>query len=130
MPRTTPLFYRMTSGIRVTAKPTWLPGESDPATGRFVFGYHIRIENTGAEGVQLMSRRWLIHDSSGEDQVVEGAGVVGQQPHLPPGGVHEYASFCVLATSSGWMEGSYHFLRDDGGELEAAIPRFTLAGEA
>ncbi len=129
MPRTTPLFYRITHGIRITAKPSWLPDESEPDAGRFVFGYRIRIENTGEDGVQLMSRRWLIHDSVGQDQVVEGAGVVGQQPHIGPGGVHEYNSFCVLTSPSGWMEGSYQFVRDDGTPLEATIPRFLLATE-
>jgi ApaG protein len=126
MPRHTPLFYRITGPIRITARPLWLPDESDPPAQQYVFGYRIRIENTGAQGTQLLSRRWLIHDDAGRDEVVEGAGVVGQQPHLAPGAVHEYASYCVLTSTSGWMEGSYHFVADDGTSFDAAIPRFLL----
>ena len=126
MPRPTPLFYRITGPIRVTARPSWHPDESDLPARQYVFGYRIRIENTGVQGTQLLSRRWLIHDDAGRDEVVEGAGVIGLQPHLAPGAVHEYASYCVLASPSGWMEGSYHFVNDDGSTFEAAIPRFVL----
>jgi ApaG protein len=98
--------------------------------GQFVFGYHIRIENVGEQASQLRTRRWLIHDESVQpDSVVDGAGVVGEQPHLLPGQVHEYRSFCVLQSPQGWMEGSYRFVRDDGSSFEAIIPRFTLAAE-
>jgi ApaG protein len=122
----TRLFHRITKGIRITARPLWLPDESDPPAGQFVFGYRIRIENTGAQPVQLITRRWLIHDDVEGDSVVEGEGVVGQQPHLAPGEVHEYASYCVLKSPTGWMEGSYHFVRADGTTVDAAIPRFFL----
>lgn len=121
-----PFFYRITDRIRITARPSWLPEQSSPARGQYVFAYHIRIENTGSVGARLLSRRWLIHDDGADDTVVEGDGVVGEQPHLAPGQAHEYASFCVLKSPSGSMEGSYHFLRDDGTTLEAAIPRFDL----
>ena len=40
-----------------------------------------------------------------------------EQPLLPPGGVHEYNSFCVLKSPSGWMEGYYTFAREDGNVL-------------
>ena len=125
-----PLFYRMTSGIRISARPTWLREQSNAAIGRFVFAYHIRIENSGVQAAELRTRRWLIHDEGGGDSVVEGDGVVGQQPHLLPGDVHEYSSFCVLASPHGWMEGSYQFVRDDGSSFDAVIPRFTLAADA
>jgi ApaG protein len=73
-----------------------------------------------------MSRRWLIHDSIGEEMVVEGEGVIGVQPLIPPGGVHEYVSFCVLKSPEGYMEGEYFFERADGSTFSAAIPRFEL----
>lgn len=125
-----PFYYRMTSGIRITARPTYLPTQSNPARGQFVFAYQIRIENTGQIAARLLSRRWLIHDDGAVDTVVEGEGVVGEQPHLSPGQAHEYASFCVLQAPSGWMEGSYHFVRDDGTAFDAAIPRFVLRVES
>ena len=121
-----PLFHRITDGIRVTVRPSFLPLESDPEGARFVFAYHVRLENCGPVGARLRTRRWHIHDPVAGDQVVEGDGVVGQQPHLAPGAAHEYRSFCVLQGPEGWMEGAYRFERDDGTAFEAAIPRFVL----
>ncbi len=124
-----PLYHQITNGVRISARPSWLREQSQPMLGQFVFAYRIRIENTGPLAARLLTRRWLIHDEGAADTVVEGEGVVGEQPHLSPGAVHEYSSFCVLRTPNGWMEGSYHFVRDDGSSFEAVIPRFTLSAE-
>lgn len=128
-PDRTPFFYRMTSDVRISVRPTYLRDRSNPMIGQFVFAYHIRIENVGDQAAQLRTRRWLIHDEAAGDTVVEGEGVVGEQPHLMPGQVHEYRSFCVLKAPSGWMEGAYRFVRDDGTSFQAYIPRFTLAAQ-
>lgn len=119
-------FYRNTEGIRITVRPTFLPEQSIPEQRQFVFAYNVRIENTTPHSVQLLSRRWRIHDSIGEDTVVAGDGVVGEQPLLVPGTVHEYQSFCVLKSGHGYMEGEYRFIRADTSRFEAAIPRFML----
>jgi ApaG protein len=121
-----PFYYRQTEGIRITVRPVFLPERSNPAKQQYVFAYFVRIENVGGQTAQLRSRQWLIHDSVGEDTVVEGDGVVGEQPTLAPGQVHEYQSFCVLKSDSGFMEGRYHFLRADGASFAAEIPRFQL----
>ena len=121
-----PFFYRETDGIRVTVRPRYLADQSLPHALRYVFAYFVRIENVGRAGAQLRSRRWHIHDDVGEDTEVAGDGVIGEQPLLPPGGVHEYNSFCVLKSPSGWMEGYYTFARDDGTRFRAEIPRFVL----
>ncbi len=120
-------FYRITSGIRISVRPGYLRERSNPTLGQFVFAYDIRIENVSDHAAQLRTRRWLIHDDAAGETVVEGEGVVGEQPHLMPGHVHEYRSFCVLKAPNGWMEGFYRFARDDGSTFEALIPRFTLA---
>jgi len=121
-----PFFYRQTLGIRITVRPAYLPEQSRPLQHRYVFAYFVRIENVGPHPVQLMSRRWLIHDEIGEDTEVEGEGVVGQQPLILPGAVHEYQSSCVLKSPDGYMEGQYRFVRPDASVFEAEIPRFTL----
>ena len=122
-------FYRISSNIRVTVRPEFLPDESQPEQQRFVFAYFVRIENVGAQAVQLLSRRWHIHDSGGEDTAVAGDGVVGEQPLLVPGGVHEYRSFCVLKSANGFMDGEYRFVRADSTRFACGIPRFTLAAD-
>ena len=53
-----PFFYRETNAIRVTVKPAFLPAQSQPSPPQYVFAYHVRIENVGAQAAQLLSRRW------------------------------------------------------------------------
>lgn len=119
-------YYRQTGGIRISVRPVFLPERSQPAKQQYVFAYFVRIENVGEETQQLRTRQWLIHDSIGEETVVEGEGVVGEQPVLAKGQVHEYQSFCVLKSSNGFMEGKYFFHDQAGTVLAADIPRFHL----
>jgi ApaG protein len=119
-------FYQITEGIRVTVQPSYLPAQSDPSAPRYVFAYRIRIENVSDAPAQLLWRHWFIHDPVGGDSEVEGEGVVGQQPRLAPGGVHEYQSFCVLRGPEGHMEGWYEFVRPGGAVFRVGIPRFAL----
>src|SRR4026209_1685509 len=123
----TPFFHKESHGIRVTVRPVYLRDQSEPSQNHYVFAYFVRIENVSERIAQLMSRRWLIHDSSGEDIEVKGEGVVGEQPILIPGAVHEYQSFCILKSGEGFMEGHYNFLSPDGTTFEAEIPRFILS---
>lgn len=124
---TSPFFYKQSFGIRITVRPVYLRDQSEPSAGHYVFAYFVRIENIGDLSAQLISRRWLIHDSIGEDTEVEGEGIVGEQPLIAPGQVHEYQSFCILKSGEGFMEGHYNFVRSDGATFAAAIPRFLLS---
>jgi ApaG protein len=91
-----------------------------------VFVYHIRIENVGDRTAQLLWRHWYIHDELAGDTEVQGEGVIGEQPVLAPGDVHEYESFCVLQGRTGHMEGYYLFQSPGGEEFRVEIPRFEL----
>jgi ApaG protein len=108
----------------------YLRDQSEPSARHYVFAYFVRIENVSETSVQLMSRRWLIHDSAGDDIEVKGDGVVGEQPVIPPGHVHEYQSFCILKSGEGYMEGHYNFLAPDSTTFKAEIPRFLLSASA
>lgn len=121
-----PFFYRETAGVRVTVRPAYLRDHSRPSNGHFVFAYAVRLENVGTRTCRLMTRRWLIHDDVGEDTEVAGDGVIGVQPTLTPGQVHEYESYCVLKSPNGYMEGEYGFVGADGATFAVRIPRFTL----
>ncbi len=121
------MFYESTTdGIRVSAQPFYLAGQSQPDESRYVFAYRVRIENQRPEPAQLLWRTWKVHDSVGGDSEIEGEGVIGEQPTIAPGAAHEYESFCVLQGPEGHMEGSYEFRRPDGSTFRAAIPRFLL----
>ena len=119
-------YESLTDGIRVTVRPLFSLAQSALADGAFVFSYQIRMENLGEQAAQLLFRHWRIHDAGGEDQEVDGEGVVGEQPLLTPGQAHEYQSFCVLSSPVGFMEGYYTFVRPDGSRFRVAIPRFQL----
>ncbi|MEO7366325.1 MAG: Co2+/Mg2+ efflux protein ApaG [Gemmatimonadaceae bacterium] len=125
-----PFYYKESSGIRITVRPMYLRDQSEPSARHYVFAYFVRIENVAKQTVQLMSRRWLIHDAAGEDIEVKGDGVVGEQPVIQPGDVHEYQSFCILKSGEGYMEGHYNFVGPDAETLRAEIPRFILSASA
>ena len=95
-----------------------------------MFVYHIRIENRGHETVRLISRHWRITDGRGMVNIVDGEGVVGEQPLLEPGESHDYVSGCPLTTPHGTMEGFYTFHRENGEPLEVRIPFFPLSAPA
>lgn len=128
-PSPRPFYYRQTGAIRITVRPAFMADHSRPELRQFVFTYRVRIENTGEQAAQLLTRKWLIHDSAGDEMEVVGEGVVGLQPVVEPGDVHEYSSFCVLKSAAGWMEGHYHFIGEDGEEFDAVIPRFDLSSD-
>jgi ApaG protein len=115
-----------TRGIRIRVVPAYLPERSSPEQGRYFFAYRIRITNTGDETVQLMRRRWIIADASGHIEEVEGAGVVGETPVLPPGTTFEYTSFCPLPTPFGTMQGSYQMRTATDETFEVRIGQFSL----
>jgi ApaG protein len=119
-----------TEKIKITARPVYLEDQSDLLEHKFVFAYFIHIENHGNEKVQLLRRHWIINHAGGRIEEVEGEGVVGKQPVILPGGVHEYNSFCVLDAFEGSMEGTYLFQRESGEYFRATIPRFVLRAAA
>lgn len=121
-------YEKATEGIRVQVQPDFSLADSDPADGTFVFSYRVSMANEGDSTAQLLFRHWRIHDSVGHDSMVDGEGVVGEQPVLRPGESHEYRSYCVLRSPVGYMEGHYTFVRADGEEFRVEVPRFHLNG--
>ena len=71
-----------------------------------------------------------ITDGRGMINYVDGDGVVGEQPLIPPGGSHDYVSGCPLDTPQGSMEGHYGCRRADSTGFNVAIPFFPLAAPA
>ena len=113
--------------IEIQPMPQYIPDQSDPDNGRYVFTYTVIIKNVGAIGAQLVSRHWIITDSNNDVQEVRGLGVVGKQPLLQPGESFEYTSGSVLTTPIGTMKGSYQMVAEDGTHFSAEIPEFVLA---
>ncbi len=116
-----------TQGIRVTVQSQYLPHQSSPEDGRFVFAYTVVISNESDTEAQLRTRHWIITDGNGHVEEVKGPGVVGETPKLAPGESFRYTSGCVLRTEVGTMHGTYQMYRKDGSHFDAVIAPFTLA---
>ena len=114
--------------VRVTA--SFQDETSDPSNGRWFWVYHIRIENGSDVEVQLLDRSWTITDGRGAVHLVEGAGVVGEQPVIKPGASFDYVSGCPLSTPTGQMQGDYGMIDANGRRFRVAIPAFPLLDPA
>ena len=120
-------YSRTTRDVCVSVRSFYLADQSQPEENHFVWAYRVKIENQGAEPVQLLRRTWQITDARGRTQHVHGPGVVGEQPLLEPGESFEYTSGTPLDTPSGFMAGTYHMVVPSSGEaFDVAIPAFSL----
>jgi ApaG protein len=120
------MYTATTREIQVSVEPFYLAEQSEPDRERWVFGYRVRIENSGDETVQLLNRHWRITDALGRVVEVRGEGVVGEQPRLEPGEAFQYTSGTPLPTPTGIMAGSYQMVNDEGERFDVAIPAFSL----
>ena len=109
----------------------YLPDHLPEEEGKFVFAYHVTIQNQGNVKIQLLNRYWLITDGNGKQKEVRGEGVVGKQPIIEPGDVFSYTSGSVIDTPVGSMQGYYEMQTlPEAGESQlftAPIDVFSLA---
>jgi ApaG protein len=120
------MFEATTRNISVTVEPEYCNDRSNPEDGAYFWLYTITIRNRGPETVKLLTRHWEITDAHGRTEVVDGRGVVGEEPVLPPDGAFRYTSGAPLATSSGFMCGTYGMADETGRGFEVEIPAFSL----
>lgn len=113
--------------FQIDVEPRFMPGESDPHARRWVFAYTVRIRNNGNVPAQLRNRHWVITNADGQRQEVRGRGVIGEEPHIGPGGSFRYTSAAVLETPVGTMHGDYEFEGEDGERFLVPIPVFSLS---
>lgn len=116
-----------TNGVQITVETVFQAEYSSIKNGTFLFAYKIDICNYTDHRIQLLSRKWVIFDSTESNRIVEGEGVVGEQPIIEPGDTYSYVSACNLNSEIGNMQGMYRMLRlDDQRIFEVQIPRFHL----
>lgn len=131
-----------TAGIVVKTESWHMPeldGRSsstlDKGPAKYLFKYKVQITNNTADAVQLVTRHWIIHNSTGPESEVKGAGVVGRQPVLMPGETFEYTSACPLTCEVaketrvvGSMSGEYTFVTGPTGttKIKAEVGKFYL----
>ena len=112
--------------LHVEVLPRFLPEQSAPEQGHFVFSYTITVTNTGDIAAQVISRTWNVNDANGHTEKVKGLGLVGRQPLLQPGEKFEYTSGTRLHTPTGTMHGSFFCVAEDGEKFDADVPMFVL----
>ncbi|MEO9476321.1 MAG: Co2+/Mg2+ efflux protein ApaG [Cyclobacteriaceae bacterium] len=117
----------ITKGIKVSVETEYQHEYSNPAQDHFVFTYQITIENLSDKTIQLLSRHWDIVDLTNPKREVEGEGVIGKQPIIEPGQMHQYVSGCNLKSGLGKMSGFYTMERMvDGQRFSVKIPQFDM----
>ncbi|WP_026969431.1 Co2+/Mg2+ efflux protein ApaG [Algoriphagus terrigena] len=116
-----------TKGIQVSVDVTYQAEFSSPHQHHYVFTYKVTIQNKSQHTHQLLRRKWEIFDAAESPKLVEGDGVVGQQPVLEPGESHTYVSGCNLKSGLGKMKGSYTMEKlMDGSLVEVTVPEFQM----
>jgi ApaG protein len=117
----------MSNDIQIFVETDYIEDQSSSSDERFVFAYTITIENIGVTPAKLLARHWVITDSNGKIDEVEGDGVIGEQPIIQPGEAFSYTSGAILETDVGTMAGSYQMVNEDGQPFDADIPEFVLS---
>ena len=104
----------------------YMPSLDAPQERPHPFVYFINIRNDSPERVVIKGRKWVVEEEdNGELVVVEGDGVVGQTPDLPPGKAFSYNSYHV-ARGNASAEGAFFGETEDGRRVFVRIPRFRL----
>lgn len=117
----------ITNNIDISVETYFHSVQANTETDNFIYSYRITIKNQGDYSVQLLKRHWEIFDTSMERRIVEGEGVVGEQPIISPGESYKYTSYCQLKTDAGSMKGYYTFKHEKDNKLfNAEIPEFIL----
>lgn len=107
----------VTSQIRVTVTSRF--NKFEPASQKYLYDYDVKIVNEGDESVKLLGRRWDIVDLNGNQDTVEGLGVIGSFPWLDPGESFEYSSGTPLSTAVGTQSGHYLFISNISSKEDA-----------
>jgi len=113
-------------GLRVKVDDVvFMPSLDAPPEKPHPFVYFISIHNDSPVAVTLRGRKWVVREIDGEVVVVEGEGIVGQNPLIEPGGHFSYNSYHVVAASAR-VSGAF-FGETSGGEwIFTRIPEFQL----
>ena len=100
--------------------------EKLPSSAPHAFIYFITITNMSDRKVTLNGRKWVLRDSDGHQQVIEGDGIVGEEPTIGVGESFSYNSFHMTHTDS-VAHGSFHGIDSDGRAINCRIPKFEMS---
>lgn len=117
----------ITKGVKITVRTTYQGSFYKQRQLCYAFSYDISIENGSSIPIKIDSRFWKIQDSLAQTKFIQGEGIVGERPVLYPNQTHQYASGCLLNSSTGAMQGHYEVINVDTGKIfKVNIPAFKL----
>lgn len=120
-------YISISHNFKIEVKTDFDFDQSSPLNFQYLFRYTILITNMGDVAAQLLSRNWNIKDAKNAINLVEGPGVIGQQPHFQPGEAFEYSSFCPLPTMTGEMWGHFNMINNYGQSFKIDTPVFKFS---
>ncbi len=113
-------------GLRVRVDDViYMPSLDAPPDRPHPFVYFISIFNESDISVTIRGRKWVVIEEGGETTVVEGDGVVGQQPEIGPGEHFSYNSYHVVGRRAG-VSGAFFGETQEGEWIYTRIPEFQL----
>ncbi|XP_013383630.1 F-box only protein 3 isoform X1 [Lingula anatina] len=126
-----PSCIAVTSGIQVTVATAFMPELSTINPPHFFFVYYITMsmaeDEDPKESCQLETRHWIITNEEGNEERVDGPGVVGHYPIMRPGSSFSWTSSTSFGTTYGNMKG-YFRMRNlkTGLNMEVECPVFHM----
>ncbi len=121
------LIYHITQGISVAVETFYKADHFEQYRDEHLFAYRITIENLSGFPIKLQSRHWDIIDAFGQHRVVEGDGVVGEQPILNQEETYTYISAVNMESEIGKMYGFYTMINlYNNRTFDVLIPEFML----
>jgi len=100
-------------------------GASLPEDRPHAFVYYITISNGSDRNVKLLGRKWVIENSDGSRQVIEGDKIVGETPRLAPGETFSYNSHHITGCDARVL-GCFHGADDNGNKVHVPLAPFNL----
>lgn len=99
--------------------------EHFPEKTPHAFVYFLTIQNESTHTVHLFGRKWILEYHDGSTRVIEGDGIVGKKPSLPPGESFSYNSF-HLSDQSALAMGSFFGRDENDRRIFTRIPPMDL----
>lgn len=89
------------------------------------FIYFLTVTNLSDRTIQLQGRKWVLKGESGEVQIFEGDGVVGQTPILDPGEDFSYNSYHAVSENTK-ARGAFYGVDEFDDTIHVEIPPFEM----
>lgn len=119
------MISKISNGVKISVETVY--NKLHSTKNQHFFNYTISIENHSDTEIKLIRRKWYVFDSMNQKFIVEGLGVIGEQPEFEKGELYSYTSGTELKGYFGEMYGQYQFLNINTGELFfVEIPKFKL----